>query len=47
MGSIGKYELELSISEYEKAKSELRIAELNVERCEIRTLLMVRLRKLW
>ena len=36
MRSIGKYELELSISEYEKAKSELRIAELNVERCEIR-----------
>ena len=36
MISIGKYELELSISEYEKAKSELRIAELNVERCEIR-----------
>ena len=26
MRSIGKYELELSISEYEKAKSELRIA---------------------
>ncbi len=36
MRSIGKYELELSISEYEKAKSELRIAELNVDRCEIR-----------
>ena len=36
MRSIGKYELELSISEYEKAKSELLIAELNVERCEIR-----------
>ena len=36
MRSIGKYELELSISEYEKAKSELRIAELNVERCEIK-----------
>ena len=36
MRSIGKYELELSISEYEKAKSELRIAELNLERCEIR-----------
>ena len=35
MRSIGKYELELSISEYEKAKSELRIAELNVERCQI------------
>ena len=35
MRSIGKYELELSISEYEKAKSELRIAELNVERCKI------------
>ena len=31
-----KYELELSISEYEKAKSELRIAELNVERCKIK-----------
>ena len=36
MRSIGKYELELSISEYEKAKSELRIAELNVERCQIK-----------
>ena len=36
MRSIGKYELELSISEYEKAKSELRIAELNVERCKIK-----------
>ncbi len=36
MRSIGKYELELSISEYEKAKSELRIAELNVKRCQIR-----------
>ena len=36
MRSIGKYELELSISEYEKAKSELRIAELNVERCHIK-----------
>ncbi len=36
MRSIGKYELELSMSQYEKAKSELRIAELNVERCEIR-----------
>ena len=36
MRSIGKYELELSISEYEKAKEELRIAELNVDRCEIR-----------
>ncbi len=35
MRSIGKYELELSISEYEKAKSELLIAELNVERCQI------------
>ena len=31
MRSIGKYELELSISEYEKAKSELLSAELNVE----------------
>ena len=36
MRSIGKYELELSTSEYEKAKSELRIAELNVERCQIK-----------
>ena len=36
MRSIGKYELELSISEYEKAKSELRIAELNVDRCQIK-----------
>ena len=36
MRSIGKYELELSISEYEKAKSELLIAELNVERCQIK-----------
>ena len=36
MRSIGKYELELSISEYENAKSELRIAELNVERCQIK-----------
>ena len=36
MRSIGKYELEVSISEYEKAKSELRIAELNVERCQIK-----------
>ena len=36
MRSIGKYELELSISEYEKAKSELHIAELNVERCQIK-----------
>ena len=36
MRSIGKYELELSMSEYEKAKSELRIAELNVERCQIK-----------
>ncbi len=36
MRSIGKYELELSISEYEKSKSELRIAELNVERCQIK-----------
>ena len=36
MRSIGKYELELSISEHEKAKSELRIAELNVERCQIK-----------
>ncbi len=36
MRSIGKYELELSISEYDKAKSELRIAELNVERCQIK-----------
>ena len=36
MRSIGKYELELSISEYEKAKSELLIAELNVERCKIK-----------
>ncbi len=36
MRSIGKYELELSISEYEKGKSELRIAELNVERCQIK-----------
>ena len=36
MRAIGKYELELSISEYEKAKSELRIAELNVERCQIK-----------
>ena len=36
MRSIGKYELELSISEYEKAKSELRIAQLNVERCQIK-----------
>ena len=36
MRSIGKYGLELSISEYEKAKSELRIAELNVERCQIK-----------
>ena len=36
MRSIGKYELELSISEYEKAKSELRIAELNVARCHIK-----------
>ena len=36
MRSIGKYELELSISEYEKAKSELRIAELKVERCQIK-----------
>ena len=36
MRSIGKYELELSISEYEKAKSELRIAELNVKRCQIK-----------
>ena len=36
MRSIGKYELELSISEYEKAKSEPRIAELNVERCQIK-----------
>ena len=36
MRSIGKYELELSISDYEKAKSELRIAELNLERCQIK-----------
>ena len=36
MRSIGKYELELSISEYEKAKSELHIAELNVARCQIK-----------
>ena len=35
MRSIGKYELELSKSEFEKAKAELHIAELNVERCSI------------
>ena len=35
MRSIGKYELELSISEYEKAKAELLIAELNLKRCKI------------
>ena len=35
MRSIGKYELELSKSEFEKAKAELHIAELNVERCTI------------
>ena len=35
MRTIGKYDLELSKSEYEKAKAELLIAELNLERCKI------------
>ena len=35
MRTIGKYDLELSKSEYEKAKAELLIAELNLKRCKI------------
>ena len=35
MRSIGKYELELSKSEHEKAVSEHLIAKLNLERCKI------------
>ena len=35
MRSIGKFELQLSVLEHEKAKSELKIADLNVKRCLI------------
>ena len=35
MRSIGKLQYQLTVSNYEKAKAELNIAELNVERCEI------------